>query len=373
MGKTVEENEMIRPIPDWTFGKKVVLAMPGFENPDLNRVSIVKDFALYLLGEGVPVRVLVSSYLPSAVFDDLRNAGAEIDNVVPHDIWIRDWAPLLCMRGDEVIALKFRYANTYTYFNVVDNRAGLMLAGYLTPEPIRSEIIWDLGNFTNNGRDIIVTDQVLYDNKLKDAAALKNKLLGLGFDPDIRVFVLPCLQVYRELWKLYGKPAKEVICHIDGIMRFVDENKIVRFLPNTDKLDRHLQSKAGQTSPLKDKQQRFLEIQNSLRASIEQLTIELEQAGHQIFSIETDMGILQFDEQEVGAETLYDTGDYINFLRFGKRLFLPLYYPYMNEQEDKNACAVYRSAGINVTLVNEDFVLRLARLGGVLNCASWVI
>jgi agmatine/peptidylarginine deiminase len=365
---------MIRPIPDWKLDKMVVLAMPGTQNPNPQRVAIVQDYALFLLEHKIPVRVLLSSYLPWDVFDGIQKAGAEIDNIVANDIWIRDWAPLLCDNDGERVAIKFDYKNSYAFNTAYDDQAGVLLPRSLDYKILFSKLIWDMGNFTTNGSDIIVTDQVLAENGLKNGVELKNQLeQNHGFAPDTRVFVLPCLSEEQELWELYGKPKEEAISHIDGNMRFLDDKKIICALPNVDRLAQHLNNKANKPSdPIRAKQQKYMEIHISKRRKIESLIKTLKE-DFEVLTIESDMDIPKFDQKSTAQETLDDIGDYINFLRFGDRLFLPQYDPAMYKKDDKAALTVYRKAGIKVTPVKEDFILQLARAGGVLNCASWVM
>lgn len=373
--KLDKETKMIRPIPDWKLDKMVVLAMPWVKEPHLKRVDIVRDYALFLLKNKIPVRILVSSYLPWEIVDELRNAGAEIDNTVADDIWIRDWAPLLCYDNGDIVAIKFKYKNSYAFNTVYDDQAGVSLARSLGSEPVSSDLIWDMGNFTTNGRDIIVTNQVLAENDLEDGVGLKNKLeKDHGFDPDINVFVLSCLPEDEDLWDLYGKPKDEAISHIDGNMRFLDDKTIICALPNVDKLANYLNKKANKLStPTREKQKRYMDIHIQKRRKIESLIETLKKVEYNILTIESEMDIPKFEQETTALETLDDTGDYINFLRFGKKLFLPQYSPAVYKKYDKAAFDTYRKAGLDVIPVNECFVLRLAHVGGVLNCASWGI
>ncbi len=366
---------MIRPIPDWKLDKMVVLALPWARDVPKNREGIIRDYALFLKKNDVPVSVLVNERTTPGIIAALAKSEIPTLQIGAGDIWIRDWAPLLCERDGKTVAVIFQYPRTYPYAPAKDHKAGITLAGKLGLELVESKLIWEMGNFTTNGKTIIVTDQIMAANHLHSTEDLKRRLVDeLDFDPKIEIHVLETYMQSTHLWQMYGYKWSDAISHSDGHMRFVDESTLIYALP---KIDEFYKEHSGAEKTASTKKKKMLRVYANYCVenykAVDRLAGILAAQGFKLIPIEQTLSVKDIDDVGANTETLSDIGDYINFLRFGKRLFLPQYCPEMSEAEDKAALDAYIETGIDVTPVNENFVLGLAHTGGVLNCASWVM
>jgi len=259
---------------------------------------------------------------------------------------------------------------------VTSNKAGTKLANRLGIELIQSRLIWELGNFSTDGKHVIVTDQVLNANGLRDAEELKKLLVReLDFDPAVRIYSLDVDLLCGALWSLCGHRFEHSICHIDGFTRFLDAGKVICQVPDTGQAYSQLAQHAWREDPgwLKRASQ-YLALTKDIAARIRQLVDQLRSDEIQVFEINSPVAPDDVDALMTGADTLPDNGDYINYLRFGNQLFLPQYagkaYAGLNQQ----ALSKYKEAGMTEIIpVNEDFINQLAQEGGVMNCASWVV
>ena len=366
---------MLSPIPDWRPGMKVFLGLPWSMRALGGNEAIVAAYARYLSGQGVPVCVLCNERSDQSILADLRKDKIELMELKAGDIWIRDWAPLLCERNGKTVAVKFQYPDTYAYAPVTSNKAGTILANRLGIELIESRLIWELGNFSSDGKHIIVTDQVLNANGLRDAEELKEVLVReLDFDPAIRIYSLDVDTLCGALWSLCGHRFEQSICHIDGYMRFLDEKKVICQVPDTGQAYLQLTHNAGKADPKWLKQaSQYLAVNTDLAARIRQLADRLRSDDIQVFEINSPISPDDVDALMAEADTLPDSGDYINYLRFGNQLFLPQYAGEAYAGLNKQALSKYREAGMSEIIpVNEIFINQLAQEGGVMNCASWV-
>lgn len=365
---------MIRPIPDWKLDKMVVLALPWAKYAPSSREGIIRDYACFLKKNGVPVRVLVNERTTPGMIEQLANNNIKTLQISAGDVWIRDWAPLLCERDGKPVAIKFQYPRTYPYAPVTDQKAGVKLAKKLKLELLESNLIWEMGNITTNGKTIIVTDQIMAANHLHGEEELKKKLVKeLDFDPGIEVHMLGTYMQSTHLWRFYGYKWSDAISHVDGHMRFVDESTIIYSLPNIDDYyDKVCEAGKRATQERKKALNVHTNYWTETYKAVKQMAKDLD-GKFKMIPIEQNLSVSDVDDLGNNAETISDFGDYINFLRFGEKLFLPQYAPEMPDEDDRAALEVYENTGIDVTPVKEDFVLGLARAGGVLNCASWAM
>lgn len=363
-------------LPDWTPAERVILALPTSGPMLKSRIKAVIGYAAYLKEQGVPVSVLTPHYHGKQEYAvaALQARGIELLPISASDIWIRDWAPLLCKRENELVAVKFRYPSTYPYNATKDNAAGVELADKLGINLIRSKLIWEMGNFSTNGKVIIATDQVLHANNMDSAEELKNVLVKeLNYDPKIEIYILELNNLYREIWELFGIHGDYSICHIDGLVRFVKEDAIVYHSPMVLRsiTDDHYMDKLPEgwnITTLHHYQHVCGLISSAIYQFVHNLPLPLLRANP-IYSI-VDYQTRNLVSQE--KNTLADEHDYLNFLRYGAdKLFLPCYGTDSNK-ENTNAQRDYEMGGIDVIPVHDSFVDELAQAGGVLNCASWV-
>jgi len=368
---------MLSPIPDWRPGMKVFLGLPWSMRALGGNEAIVAAYARYLSGQGVPVCVLCNERSDQSILADLRKDKIELMELKAGDIWIRDWAPLLCERNGKTVAVKFQYPDTYAYAPVTSNKAGTILANRLGIELIESRLIWELGNFSSDGKHIIVTDQVLNANVLRNEDELRDVLVrGLDFDPTIEIYCLELDILNGALWSLFGHKLEHSICHIDGYMRFLDEQRVICQIPDVsnayDQLTLH--QKINSNPKWLKLASQYLAINKEIAARIRQLVDQLRSDGLKVFEINSPVSPDDVDALMAGADTLPDSGDYINYLRFGNKLFLPQYAGEAYAGLNKQALSKYREAGMTEIIpVNEGFINQLAQEGGVMNCASWVI
>ena len=366
----------LQPLPDWTEPECVVLAIPNNKLVPASRNTIILDYAEYLKSQGIRTLVLCDES-DSETCGRLDSIGITRMHCIVGDIWIRDWAPLLCSNGNEVVAVKFQYPDTYPYDAKTDNQAGIDIVKKLELPLVTSDIIWEMGNFTTNGTDIVVTDQVLDANGFADGDELHYHLVNdLNFDPALEIHILKVNEAYGQFCELLGFDKKQAICHIDGIMRFLNERTIIYHLPYVgDKLRQSI-SEIDSLFPNdwdSHKRKKYLNVLSNIRDTIKDFVTKHKSMFRFIpICSNHDYPVMQQISEEKG--TITDDQDYINFLRYGQKLFLPFYKSGVEMLDNNNALKKYNSVSeIEMIPVNQRFVDDLAKSGGVLNCVSWIV
>lgn len=371
----LKKKKYVKLLPDWSKPSKVVLALPNNYKDNGYREDIVVDLLCYLKNlspnRAPTVAILFNAQTKQTTQNKLQGMNIELVQVEANDIWIRDWAPLLAIQDDNLLGLKFQYDASYAYNSTEDNQAGRMLHREFVFTQREYGLSWELGNITlNDDGVIIVTDQVLQANGMVRSADLRDYLINtVGCDPKIKVFVLHINDLYKELWDLIlGKP-EEAICHIDGIMRFTSNKEIVVAKENVANPQAR---KYRSRFPLNWDPYRidwYSSIMMSINERVIQLITELQQSVIIANVINIPHSIDGCDEITC-YDTLSDYGDFINFLRLGNTMHLPKY-------SDLGSARRYFPPNANYTCCDvfppNRFVDRLCVLGGVLNCASWVL
>lgn len=122
----------------------------------------------------------------------------KIDN--PIDIWIRDWGPV----GD----CYFRYDPSYArgvYKSEAVARARTNLNSYLDFTPRELPLVLEGGNLIHNGKVALLTEKVLSDNLYFSRHEIETAIISLGFE---RVIFIPT-------------EPEDKIGHADGIVKFL--------------------------------------------------------------------------------------------------------------------------------------------------------
>jgi agmatine deiminase len=243
------------------------------------------------------------------------------------DIWIKDWAPI-AISSDR--AIKAHYHPAYLSqgdhrWAEGDDRSGFELCKTLglrviPLEVAGHEIVLDGGNFIHNGQGTaITTNRIIADNEnlfvqqIRDAFRMRlniENLLIIPVEPGDRTG------------------------HVDGIVRFITENKVVvATYPESYKEGKKF---TDTLAKFFKKTFQVFRVSNGTPSSI---TTE-------------------------GIPSAF--GNYLNYLRIGKTIFLPQY----GIKEDEQAKRFYKKF-FDVIEVRYE-IDKLAHLGGVLNCITWI-
>lgn len=324
-----------RLIPDWELGGDLVLVWPGIRHGDLTEwfaglLNTLRSWNRTIL-------ILTKSESQSAIAGDfLRGQGVELDRVrfleLPtlSDIWIRDWAPLWTKRPTgEWELVKPIYSPAYLAgadqrLANGDERAGRELAARLGVRLVDLPLIWDGGNLTHNGKGVaIATKRLLRDNLGKSEAEIRNLLQdSLGI---MKLVLVP-------------EEPDDDTGHVDGMARFVSADKLVvgAYPPGTPDA-----------------------------SFMDDVAVELERELGPGFAIHRIMN-LPFDGQRNDG-VASAVGNYINFLRSGDEMLLPIF----GRDEDAPAVETIKKVLQMIIYPGMMIATPLARLGGVLNCAIW--
>lgn len=242
-------------------------------------------------------------------------------------IWIRDWAPIATAEQKSYKAKFFPqyYSEKEESDADIDHQVGVDLAKDLQFEVSRlswgeHDLYLDGGNFIHNGNGVgITTNRVIGDNENLSIEQIKSvfqEQLGIQ-----KLIILPV------------EPGDDT-GHIDGMVRFLDENTVVVGDYPTD--------------------------YEEGKAFLDRIAARLCEEHFNVVRVMNQMPEEQKNERVASAY-----GNYVNFLRVGNHLFLPQYGSEYDEQA-KNTLDNY----YHVIPLNHE-VDKLARLGGVLNCITW--
>jgi agmatine deiminase len=231
------------------------------------------------------------------------------------DIWVRDFMPVQVAAGHFVL---FRYQPDYLLGD----------EGLITPEDARraiphhddlraSRINLDGGNLVAALKRVVLTDKVYKENPEFGRPALREELAA--------VLQAECLVVPKEPY--------DVIGHADGVVRFLDEDRVV-------------------VNDYRDIDPGYGE---RLETALCRQGLVVEHLPH-----------FRVEEEHDGIPSA--AGNYVNYLRVGRLVIVPAY----GVTQDDLACKTLERLLPEARVVP----LRcegLAREGGVFNCVTWTI
>lgn len=297
--------------------------------------EFLKDYIFKLQSE---IRIIIIACSPRSeqlIKDKFPHNNYEI-LVIPEavDIWIRDWAPVpLNCACNETLFIKPDFTTGYykgIYQSLIPklDKAGSKLADYLCINTIPLTLKSDGGNFAYNGKDtIILTNRIISNNETQYIEEIKNSFKKI---PEIeKVIFIPV-------------EPEDVTGHTDGTVRFIDENTIVigayprKYITEnifTNKLAEELSKQLGN--------------------------------HYKIVRIENEI----IRDENSRAVTASATGNYINFLKLGSKIFLPQY----GISQDLTAYKTlkYELPACDIIRVNIKDIRQISKDGGVLNCITW--
>lgn len=233
------------------------------------------------------------------------------------DLWVVDFMPLQ-IKQDYFLQytydpdyLKFaKYESTKTNPKLICEEIGIV--------PNKVSIVLDGGNIVKCKTKAILTSKVFKDNP---------DYPEFNLIPEIR----NQLQVEQVI--IIPQEPEDFVGHSDGMVRFIDENKVL--------INKYPDNKV------------YKEFGYNLRWS-------LKNAG---------LDYVEFPYDAWKNKNANDaTGCYINFLEIGKYIF----YPVFAEHNDQWALILLEQVFKDREFFDID-CRKLAKLGGVLNCATWNI
>ncbi len=297
--------------------------------------EFLKDY-IFEIQDEIRIILIVTNLQAKQVLDD-KFAGNKFEILlIPEavDIWIRDWAPIpVKFSKGKIIYLKPNFTTGYYkgyYQSYIPKLkiASDKLSEYFGIKVIELPLNTDGGNFAFNGKDtIILTNRIISNNETLSINEIRNiykRTLGIK-----NVIFVPV------------EPG-DVTGHTDGTLRFIDEKTIIigkypiRFKKEnifTDKLTKELTTQLGK--------------------------------DFKIISIENDI----ISDEDVSSKTCSATGNYINSLIIGKKIFLPTY----GIESDEKAFNTLKEqlSNYDIIKITTKELKKISKDGGVINCINW--
>jgi agmatine/peptidylarginine deiminase len=276
-------------IPDWETDTLFVSDLLEKKEPDLYA-------ALQKTLKGVPIGVIQGTA----------------------DIWCRDYMPI---QLDQDRFCQFKYAPDYLreYPDLVTLPEKCRLPFMANHQ--QESIVLDGGNVVASRTKVILTEKIYKENPKIYRPTLRKRLK--------EIFQAECIFIPKE--------AEDDVGHSDGVLRFVDENRV-------------LMSDFSIVDPgYGDRVRKVLE-----RNKLEVLTFPM------------------FEEKRTRRkkdEIAPAVGIYINYLRVGNIIVVP---GFNRDEEDAKAVARIKEV-VPGAVVSQVQCRKLAEKGGVLNCISWTI
>lgn len=333
-------------IPDWHKPRSLILVWPEKVWPEkvYNRAKLIPFYKelISLLPSGLELTlILKNKEIEKLISAELQqiNSGITIKyHVIPfvEDIWIRDWAPFIGVDVDgNIVVAKMKYAPKYVPKKSAeaDNKAGYEIAEYFGYPIQEYEARWDGGNLTHNGNNYGIVTEGLLDDKYMHEQNIWDAITGLQLN---------------DLSAIEPEPEDET-GHTDGFIRFIDE-KTLMIAAYPDKYYK------GEQLISEEELTESREFMDSLA---EQYAEEFN-----IIRVTNSIPSTLYTEKMPSA-----VGNYINFLRLGNKVLIPQYGLREDEAAYNEFAKFFGKA--NVIKISKD-INKLADLGGVLNCFSWI-
>ena len=342
MGKFV--NKSISLLPDWHKPKSLVLVWPENLHDRAKLIPFYKEL-ISLLPSGLELTlILKNKEIEKSISSGLQKINPDITikyHVIPivEDIWIRDWSPFIGVDvNGNMVAAKMKYAPPYfddkdIKYAEADNEAGYEIIEYFGYPIQEYEARWDGGNLTHNGNNYGIVTEGLLDDKYMREQYIWDAITGLKLN---------------DLSAIEPEPEDET-GHTDGFIRFIDE-KTLMIAAYPDKYYK------GEQLISADKLTESREFMDSIA---EQYAEEFN-----IIRVTNSIPSSKITEGMPSA-----VGNYINFLRLGDKVLIPQYGIKEDEAAYNEFAKFFGKA--NVIKISKD-ISKLADLGGVLNCFSWV-
>ena len=179
-----------------------------------------------LLSEFEPVNVLAGNLETAGIFESARLSFKSSKNVVLHpiptnDCWIRDYGPTFLSHDSAPPALidwHFNsWGNKYPPFDK-DNAVSKRIAGFRNRNRFTSDLVVEGGAIEGNGHGVVLTTSGCLTN------SNRNPLLSR---PEIASHLLDALGAERIVWVKGELVGDDTDGHIDQLVRFIDQNRIV--------------------------------------------------------------------------------------------------------------------------------------------------
>ncbi len=250
-------------------------------------------------------------------FDKLGIKYAELANT--KDLWVVDFMPIQTQKdGFKQFIYDPDYLKPKKYMPLWTNSKTVCDSIGLDPKPIN--IVLDGGNIVKGKTEAILTTKVFKENPLCQETDLISEIKNE-------------LQV-KQIIVIPQEP-RDPVGHSDGMVRFGDDNKVF----------------VNQYPKNKD----YEDFAYCLRWSIGNLGLQC----------------IDFPYTSWKNDDPYDaTGCYINFLEIGKYIFYPVFMD--SENDELILKCLHQGFKDDREFIKID-CRELAKLGGVLNCATWNI
>jgi agmatine deiminase len=233
------------------------------------------------------------------------------------DIWCRDYMPVQLDRDN---LMQFWCDPNYLRYKkyIGSKTTGTEVLPQNLPMADETDIILDGGNVISCGKKVIMTEIIFKDNKDRDHNGLLYELEN--------IFRWPIIIIPRIPGDFSG--------HADGMVRYYDKDIVL----------------VNDYSDL--------------------LSVKSKKIANRVLSILRETGfkcltVPYFPNENTNYTSAY--GCYINYLRIGDKVFLPLFD---NKKQDDMSVQFFRELFKEVIPVPSR---EIAAQGGVLNCISWTI
>lgn len=305
-------------IPDWIQAKELFISWPKGLPSHVGTRLLPFFKRLIKKLNNTSIRILINSKIN-------KKENLNFSKINTGDIWLRDFMPIALNKVNPHY-LKFQYRPSYLtkkdepIRRLCESTSKRLNNHFLKQNQQYINFILDGGNFISNGTGTaITTNRIIADNE------------GYSID-EIKFFFQNQLGI-TNLIILPVEPG-DITGHIDGMVRFINESAVVvGDYPSSYPIGKIFMNKIAKT---------------------------LKQFGFIVIRVMNDTPKASKNKFPSAV------GNYINFLRVGNTIYLPI-YKNKNSLNNK-AIKIYESLGLSVVPILSD---ELAEYGGVLNCITW--
>lgn len=223
----------IRLLAEWEQQDAILLAWPHVHSDWQHQLAAIEKNYIEICQQIFPVAKIVIFCYDQAHQQHIAGLFSDLTPIIfieckTNDTWVRDYGPLFCQQGEQLIAHNFAF-NAWggKYAHDLDNAACQVLQKKMLLDYLHHDFILEGGSIETDGAGtLLTTAQCLLDI---------NRNANLN-QQKIENYLTQQLGLHHFLWLTEGTlVGDDTDAHIDNLARFIDKHRICYVQCNDEK------------------------------------------------------------------------------------------------------------------------------------------